>query len=916
MSLKDKALQFLQHSTSPRSTFEVSSGIGYFKTQELDLTLHSLERDGIVNRLVRGKLVLWQCAAKGDAVRNTLGESHNANVMERPLHHQSSNETGGIEPSVKHMKTSEGNASATYDSSNHDVEMEPLQEEEGPAIQKHPWDHSFGKRHHDSNAQHDTYAHSASSIPRPPHEIVKPVGPRTTVIANIYYGQSNDYGYRPQSHYQRENMNPSLSHHSLTYGRQSGIQGKDCAPYGEPPQVEIELVGDKSHRNANEREEEISIKILAFMKQFNRPVATLEIAKGVNRKTKKDVNPTLYDMERKGIIIKTCMQPPAWNLASSVPETSGHQVPNNFPRHSPHTSHRRHVENEWCKQGYHPVECQPSGQQNEEPSGQGSNVGVAPRLSQPDGRARQFSWAEEEETSPPQQFLESTLQQGGQDFTSHSVKQRQDERPRELSSLTFSALHKNPVSALNEYAQKNQIPFSYELLHERSGGPRRFLVAVQLDGKMYNAVSAANMKDARKEAADVALREILSRQENVALPPQMESKEGWTHFDRIAKLSHSAFATHAAEVQEKFAGRKVIAAIVKKRYSADGEVVSIGTGNRCLTGDRLSLNGTTVNDSHAEIICRRAFLKYLYAELGNYYSRKESIFTSGGQGGKLQVKDDLTWHLYISTAPCGDGALFSDRDSTTIDPGGVSTTSRDHVPLYTSRQQGVLRTKVEDGEGTIPIDANEGTQTWDGIKRGCRLRTMSCSDKIIKWNVLGMQGALLSHVIEPIYFDSLTIGYLYEHGHLARAMCCRLDKESAINGFLPMPYSLNHPSLGRVTVYDPPRGTEKTNNLSVNWFLGSSGIEVTDGRTGSCLSRTGFAPTPSRLCKAAMLKQFKLICSKDERLKRLLTFETYREMKEKALRFQEAKAVMNKQFKNSGFGVWIKKPRELEMFDI
>ena len=67
------------------------------------------------------------------------------------------------------------------------------------------------------------------------------------------------------------------------------------------------------------------------------------------------------------------------------------------------------------------------------------------------------------------------------------------------------------------------------------------------------------------------------------------------------------------------------------------------------------------------------------------------------------------------------------------------------------------------GEGTIPIEAGFKGQTFDGIQRGERLRTMSCTDKVCRWNVVGMQGALLSHFLEPVYLDSLTLGNIYFH---------------------------------------------------------------------------------------------------------------------------------------------------------
>ncbi|QQP34889.1 Uncharacterized protein FKW44_022932 [Caligus rogercresseyi] len=80
--------------------------------------------------------------------------------------------------------------------------------------------------------------------------------------------------------------------------------------------------------------------------------------------------------------------------------------------------------------------------------------------------------------------------------------------------------------------------------------------------------------------------------------------------------------------------------------------------------------------------------------------------------------------------------------------------------------RGMLRSKIECGMGTVPISPKIQIQTWDGVMSGDRLLTMACSDKLLRWNVLGVQGACLTHLIDPIYFSTITVGSKFHPGKI------------------------------------------------------------------------------------------------------------------------------------------------------
>jgi hypothetical protein len=318
----------------------------------------------------------------------------------------------------------------------------------------------------------------------------------------------------------------------------------------------------------------------------------------------------------------------------------------------------------------------------------------------------------------------------------------------------------------------------------------------------------------------------------------------------------------------------------KDIQNGTGRLLALGSGTSIAGGDAYSLLGNTVHDCHAEIIARRGLLRWLYGQLDKADKGENDTYAivcenqgdDPSIGRSYTLKPFQLW-LYISQAPCGDGAVFSRPDI-----------KHNKTTITQPKTANLFRMEMEAGRGSIPRSGETITGhevTFDGLQRGDRALCHSCSDKIAKWNILGVQGALLSRLIPPLYLSGMVVDDVFHREHLRRAVCCR--SEVAMRQCdLPAPFTLHHPQLFPVNRNTPRHEKLKGGgHVSVNWteLDGDEHVELVNSQSG----RIHGSQEQSRLCKHAFLLMFRgHVASKYREL-------SYGENKNLAEGYQEAK---------------------------
>ncbi|KAJ1732292.1 hypothetical protein LPJ72_003494 [Coemansia sp. Benny D160-2] len=354
------------------------------------------------------------------------------------------------------------------------------------------------------------------------------------------------------------------------------------------------------------------------------------------------------------------------------------------------------------------------------------------------------------------------------------------------------------------------------------------------------------------------------------------------------------------------------------KEAGEFQCVALGTGLKCQHRNQLSRFGDSLHDCHAEVIARRALLVFFIQQLHQLILSQSkdgcnSIFEKVSTGDSNQcfaLRPCLRLYLYTSQCPCGSASPNTEPDTDADSGAGAAASALAPAPK---------RRK------TNPNDCSEisgSVQLKPGRADSIPTLSMSCSDKIARWNALGVQGGLLSNILEPVHMAGIVVGDLFNHDLIDHALNQRITasvgagKRQCEILCTSEPFERSQSEM--LKRYEPDDII--TADASVYWYAGAkSSVALVNGsKQGAKVVKAKLATAcqpPKQRSEICKLSLFAMYCTTLAQYIRSDDLEdtqiTYRQAKARASDYQKSKAEL---LATDDFSGWVKCPPVYESF--